>query len=405
MGKLLSSHENTTEKSFNKKAAAIFVFALYLVRMIIMMPKGVEEAKLEDPWTLLFYAVDYKTMGVVPRGLIGSVCSLFFKVITVKSVYTISICATVVLLIILSSALYRALCRLNDSECIALLFLATLPVIGPDNPLYIFDKECFGIVDIYFIMLTPLVMRLTENKKLKWLIPLICAVCMAIYEGYFFAFGSVIAITLLYMIFKSEKKVGAVTVTVISALAVIGSFLYFYVLFRSDCLGVVPFEKSEDAVKVISAHTDMEISWMFEQLYFWDSALSFLSDGRWNISETFSSVSGVRNDCLPLFIIVYGIALFLYIYAFRKEKDKKIKAIYIFCALAPVVSLPLFAFSQQMKYIAYNVLCQIFLVTFFSSKEESFKAGLRKIGTAISKNPLTAVLCWAVIIILRILLY
>ncbi len=383
----------------NKILSAVFVFIILIVRMLFIMPKNSSE--MSDPWTPLFYVINYKTMGFVPRGLIGSICMLFTDYIAQRTIYIISVCMTVLLILIISLLIYRVISHLDFYESAAFLSVISVIAFASSDTFYLFDNRHFGITDIYFFMLTLLSVVLIKSRYLKWLFPIIMALCMAIYEGYFFAFGSVISIILLYWIFKAEKKSGYIAVTVISAVTVIAAFLYFYIFFRADFLGAVPFKSSSDAVSVLSTQTDVEFNHMFEELYFWESSFSVFSDGRWNILQVMRYASDVRAQCLHVFFLVYSVLLYLWISAFKKEKEKKNRIIYIFCALAPLGSIPLLAFSEQMKYITYMLWSQIILTAFFAIKEEAFSRQLKKIGKFIVSNPICVFVSWTVMILFR----
>ncbi len=380
-----------------KNYAGLFTFIFFIVRMVFLMPKNFSE--MSDPWSTSFYAIDYKTMGFVPRAFVGSVCALFSDYISGKAIYIISLCATVLLVVIACILINKVVKNLSNNESLIFLFLVSLLLIAPEGVHYLFDKEHMGITDIYFIMLTLLIVLCSEHKIFRWFIPLICGVCMSIYEGYVFSLGAVVGIVLLYMIYKSPKKVAPIIITVLCAIAIVSTFFYYCYFFRADYLGAVKFETYNEMLDALSKRTDTEMSFMLEQLYFWCSTFTVFTDGRWDIAKVFSSAVEVRRECLPTFLAVYLTALTLWIPAFRNEKDRFLKFIYFLCSISLVFSLPLFVFSQQMKYITYNVFTQIILVGFFAIKEKTFSAVVEERGKSFANNPLIMLAVWVALIL------
>lgn len=377
----------------------IYVFLFLVLRMLSIMPENSSE--MSDSWSTLFYAIDYKTMGIVPRALVGSVCSLFTDYVSQKAVYIIALCATVVLIAAVSLLIHRIVKNQSGSESAVFLFLISIFLLAPDDIHYLFGTDHMGITDLYFIMLTLLAVVFSSHKILRWFIPLICALCMAIYEGYPFAFGAVIGIVLLYMIYKSEKKAAPIIITVLTVLTVAALFLYFYVLFRADYLAAVNFDNAEEAISALSKHTDIEAPHMFGELYFWKSSMSIFFDGRWNVKEVIDGARSTRLTCLPAFIVFFAVSCSLWISSYRNEKNKFLKWIYLFCIISPLASLPLFVFSEQLKYISYNIFTQMILIGFFSSKEKLFLKKSSEIGKFLTDNPLLLFLGWTIVIASR----
>lgn len=376
----------------------IIIFLLLMVRLIIMMPKSPSE--MSDTWSTLFYAIDYKTMGFVPRAFVGSVCSLFFDYISEQTVYIIALCATIVLIAIASLLIGKVIKKQSGYESIVFLFMISAFLLAPCDVHYLFGCDHMGINDLYFIMLTILAVICSTHKIGRWFIPLICVVCMAIYEGYPFAFGALIGIILLYMICKSEKKAAPIIITILTILVVAASFLYFYIFFRADYLDTIKFDTLEQTVEALSKRTEIQVpSYMFEQFYFWDSAMSLFTDGRWNVSEIWESTRTIRKTCMPTFLIMFTASCSLWISSFRSEENKFLKFIYLFCVLAPLSSLPLFLLSEQLKYISYNIFTQLILVGFFSLKEKAFLKSSEKIGKFLRNNPLLMPVGWLIVIL------
>ncbi|MCQ2484927.1 MAG: hypothetical protein MJ168_06300 [Clostridia bacterium] len=381
----------------NKCGYGLFFGIALAVKMLLNMPFTCTD--MTDPWGYLFYITEYSTIGFVPRALLGTVCGVFTDYISWKTIYIISLVAEI-LMIILAAFLFNKIMLNLPQGRLALFFFSCIFLLMADDLFYFFDTDHFGSIDVYFIIMTILAVAFAGNKKMRWLVPVLCTLCMMDYEGYVFAYMPLVGIVLLYYCFK-EKSKSCIAVFALSCFAVIVSFLYFYAFFRQDMLNMVLCETPEEMTAVLSKHSDAEISWMIEQLYYFKGAGTFFVDGSWDIASTIIASNLVRLQCLPSALVMFGSALLVWIKVRKNEKEKNMKFIYLLCAIAPVASIPFQVFSEQMKYISYFAITQFILLVFFAAKEKGVRQRLEELESCIKLSPIAAAIPMCLLVFFR----
>lgn len=380
----------------NKCGYGLFFGIALAVKMLLNMPFN--HTEMSDPWGYFFYITEYKTIGFVPRALLGTVCGFFTDFITWKTIYFISLFAEIFLIVSAAILFNRIVNRLSQGRA-AMFFFSCIFLLMSDDLFYFFDTAHFGSIDVYFIILTLAAVAFAGNKKLRWSVPIICTLCMMDYEGYVFAYMPLVGIILLYYYFKERSK-SSLAVFVLSCFAIVVSFLYFYAFFRQDMLDMILCETPQEMSAVLSKHTDAELSWMLEQLYFFKGAGTFFVDGSWDVANTFVSSNLVRLQCLPSALVMFGSALAVWLKV-RKKEEKNMRFIYLLCAIAPIASVPFQVFSEQMKYISYFAITQFILLAFFAVKEINVQKRMEEIENRLRSNPIVAVVPMAMLVCFR----
>lgn len=382
---------------FSRNKYGLFFFFGLLIRMVINMPYRPES--LSDPFTYLFYIVDYKTAGFVPRGLIGSAASLFSDRMPLKLIYCISLVMTLIFVIVASLFVNRIFRMDFEGKTALFIVLCTFLLLSNEN-LYFFDTAHFGIIDIYFIMITLVILLFSEKKLLRWFIPLLCFLCMSIYEGYVFAFMAVVGIVLLYVCIQ-EKSVSSRIVFFMSISAVLAAFIYFYILFRADHWNMLRYGTYEELKQALLNKTDAEISWIMEQLYYFTSSMTLFTDGRWDVAAVLEYAVSIQKKCLPTAIIFCSITVFIWIFSRKHENNKSMKWIWILCIAAPLTAAPFLVFSEQMKYISYFTISQFMLLMYFAVKEKSVQNALVYLDKLLVRKPYILCIPWGLMLFFR----
>lgn len=384
---------------FSRCGYGVIFGAFLTLKMLLNMPFAYSE--MSDSWNYLFYITEYKTMGFVPRALLGSVCGIFTDYITWKAIYAIGLVVTV-LLIVLASVLFNKAISCVENGKTGLVLFACVFLLMSDNIFYIFDKDHFGIIDTYFIIYTLLAIVFTGNKYLRWTVPVICVVCMMNYEGYVFAYMPLLGIVMLYYCFK-EKSRSSIAVFALSCVGVIISFLYFYAFFRTDMLDMLRWDTAEEAEKALMQHTDAEINYQLAELYYFKGAGTFFVDGSWDVLSIIKMSNTARLECLPSALILFGGTFTVWHNVRKTEDDKSKKFIYLLCAVAPLAAVPFMVFSEQMKYISYFAISQFLLLIFFATREEKIQIELKRLEDKFIKNPIVGLFPMCLLIFFRAL--
>ncbi len=375
----------------------VFFFAVLLVRMLLRMPY--RPSQLGDTWTTVFYLTDYRTVGIVPRALIGSICALFFQKITATHVYVIALVMTLVCILAASILVNRVFRRLTAGRTALFVTVCTFLLLH-SALYYYFDPEHFGITDLYFLLLTLLAVCLAEHKALRWLIPLLCVCAMAIYEGYAFAFMPTVGIVLLHVCLK-EKRFGAWAVLILSCAGVAATFVFLYVLFRADYWNTLRYPTVEALNAALQKRTDLPIPDMLSEVYYYTSSLTMFTDGRWDVAVVLRDTRTIRRECLPSVAVFLGVTLPVWVRSFRTENEKRLRAVWLLCLLAPLAAVPFLAFSEQMKYFSYMIVSQLILLLFFSVREPAVQDTLGRAEQKLTAHPLLVCIPWGLLLFFR----
>lgn len=341
---------NSTEKKYYE----IFIFAVIMFEFAVLLP-GINNM---DSYVVTFYLLSYQDLGLNNRLFIGSVFKIFAEYISSETLYyyicAITICLNCMVALVLGKVFRRSTDEKTDSlKIFIILFLSS-----PFSLSHLFNSANFGYFDLYFIILTLIMVIFIRNKYLKWLIPILCIIAEAIHPGWFLLYMPAIAIILICEFYINKYKKSSTVICIVSFLAASLALLYFQFLPHS-----INFATPEDVVRFIQHRTDYPL----------ESVEIILSNYFLDVRTLlYDSIPAVLSFVLPYSICILVmtsplIAVFitLWLQAYKKAQDKFSKVIILLCMAAPIVSLTIFFNFDWDRWISAIFIVQFMLVFYF----------------------------------------
>ena len=310
-----------------------------------------------DSYVVTFYFLSYDVMGLNPRLFIGSVFKIFAEYISTETLYRcifiIHICLNGLVALVLGRVLRRSSeGKLNSLAIFLLLFLSS-----PFSLSFLFNNGNFGYLDLYFVIITVVMVVFIRNKYLKWLIPALCVIAEAINSGWFLLYMPAVAIILMYESYNNKYIKSSAALCIASFLTALISLIVFQFLPHR-----INFATPEDVVRFVQHRTDYPLDsdiiltnfFLNVRTYFYDSIQAVLS---------FALPYSICVLIMTSPLIVVFIALWLQ--AYKKAKDKFSKLIVLLCMASPIVAISLFFNLDWDRWISAIFLVQFLLVFYF----------------------------------------
>ncbi len=284
-------------------------------------------------WQLLTYLSDY-SHGFVPRGLIGEIISWFSDTVSLEMLHTLS-SVVCIALIIVAALLGGTLIRKAENKYAVTAFVTIMVTSPIFMPLF---SSWLGITDIYLILLTFVAFVFNENRILRYLVPAIALLCVAIHHVYLFLYMVPLAIAMLYDCFNNKKYIRdgllcGVTYTSLIAFA--------FVIIKTRL--AEGFGSIDEMIAFMIKKADFPLSeeWLAsvvpnEYMTGADHLASHVT-----VSMSVGNLLGLAVILLPLFVLfAYG-----WIKSIRHSKDKSEKFIFFLCLIHPLSTAPAFFFG------------------------------------------------------------
>lgn len=284
-------------------------------------------------WQLLTYLSDY-SHGFVPRGFIGEIISWFSATVSLEMLHTLSSVICIIMSIV-ASLLGGLLIRKAENRDGVTAFVAIMITSPIFMPLF---SAWLGITDIYLILLTFAAFVFNENKFLRYLVPVIALVCVAIHHVYLFLYMVPLAIALLYDCFKNKKYVrdGILCGTTYASL-----IAFAFIIIKTRL--AKGFGSIDEMIDFMIQKADFELTreWLNavvpnEYMTGADHLMNKVTS-----SMSVSNLLGLVVILLPLFVLfAYG-----WVKSIRNSEDKSEKLIFALCLIHPLSTAPAFLFG------------------------------------------------------------
>jgi hypothetical protein len=211
---------------------------LLLVTLIATVRPWVSSVvEFEKMYAASHWALSYE-LGLVRRGLIGSIMSLFVPVVSTEVVLTAAFVSLCIFLGILM-AVFLNLIKNHDVDSrifrLILLFMVTPATLS------LYAKD-LGRFDLFLMMILALCFILLSKQRHLWLIPVLAMGAMFIHEGFLILCAPTLLAALLFVYVRDARQKKMLTTLVASVIAVGGSFLVL-ALFGTPTLGYEEFSR------------------------------------------------------------------------------------------------------------------------------------------------------------------
>ncbi len=314
---------------FQKTKYEICIFVFLMIQMFSFL-SDVGETTV---WQMLTYLGDY-SHGYMPRAMLGEILSWFTPTVSLELLWCVCVTVTVILIATIS-LLGGKIIKTAENKTAVIAIVTTMIASPIFMPLM---SSWIGIVDIYLILLTFFAFILNEKRFLRFLVPALMLLCVAIHHAYMFLYMVPLAIALLYDCFRNKKYVRDgifCGVTYISLIA----FALFTVTKRSAS----GFGSPEEMIDFMISKADFPLSreWLSGLVpneYF--TGTDYLAD---TITTTMSPANllGIVVILAPVFItFAYG-----WIKAIKQSEKKEEKLIVFLCLIHPLSAVPAYVFG------------------------------------------------------------
>jgi len=352
----------------------IFIFLFLLLEFFMLTAKN-----SMGTWEKTFYLLTYE-YGFVSRALVGSVFSIFTDFVTEKMLFIAAVASFLFLILMISILLGNLIRKSNPEIKHAVILFVTLFLASPFSVTYLLGFH-IGRFDTYWIIITLLALVFIKNRILKWSIPLLCGVAVAVHQGYMDTYMPALAIPLLYEIYQSSYSKKSVVIFSVSCLIMMALFSAFQ-FFPAD----IPFDNPIDFAGHLSAGADFKAS--APQLYveYFAPFREYWIEDITPLMKTFAIplLSVYLLISLPLFIL-FG---FIWMNSFAASDNRFQKFIFFLCAAAPSAFIPaaLFGLDWDRWWAAFINTQFIIIFYFMHSKETVVVESVKRAGDFFEKH-------------------
>lgn len=370
----LNTQKHAKNKFLSIGRFEILIFLFLLLEFFMLTAKN-----SMGTWEKTFYLLTYE-YGFVSRALVGSVFSIFTDFVTDKMIFITAV-VSFLFLIFLVSILLGSLIRKSDPTIKhTVILFVTLFLASPFSVTYLLGFH-IGRFDAYWIIITLLALAFIKNRILKWSIPFLCGIAVAVHQGYMDTYMPALAIPLLYEIYKNSYSKKSIVLFFTSCLVMITLFSAFQFFPHS-----IPFDNPIDFAGHLSTGADFKAS--APQLYveYFAPFREYWIEDITPLMKTFAMplLSVYVLISLPLFLL-FG---FIWKNSFTVSENRFQKLIIFLCAAAPLAFIPaaLFGLDWDRWWAAFINTQFILMFYFLYSKDSVVVESIKRAGAYFEKH-------------------
>lgn len=344
------------KKLFEKTKYEACILIFLLVELIVFAP-AVDGMTV---WKTLSYLGDY-SHGYMPRAFLGEVFSWFTPTISFRLLWCVSV-AVIVILSVTISLLCGKIIKESENKSAVLSVIAVMLLSPIFMPLF---ASWLGIIDIYLILLTLFAFILNENRFLRYLVPVIMLVCVAVHHAYMFLYMVPLAIALLYDCISNKKYIRDGIFCGITYASLI-AFALFTVMNRNAS----GFNSIDEMINFMIEKADFPLDkqWLAGLVpneYF---------TGTEHITDTITAgmspanLLGIITILAPVFILfTYG-----WVKSIKHSNKKEEKFVLFLCLIQPLSAIPAYVFGLNWnRWTSAIITSQCILYLFMLYRKNS----------------------------------
>jgi hypothetical protein len=332
----------------------------------------------------IVHIYDYR-IGFTPRMFIGSLMTLFtdYKSIAFINMFFNIFC--ILSIFLFSFAAGRVIRKADDKVKNTAMIFVLLFLAVPYSRTVLYPR--LVSIDRFLVVFTLLALIAISKKGFKWILPVLIFMSLATYQGYAFTYMPVIAILLIYEIYRNKNSRQSIALLAVcfTTMAVFSAYFFLY-------KGITSFQNVEDLVAYASNKTDIrnsvgefDIKLVLNNFFFVKP-----NDLFWKITVPRLDWSYFKYEIRGIIYLLPLLIIFFLIWknAIKNSLNKFDKFIYIMCMLAPLARMPMYILSTNLVRGRISVVVvQFFLVFYFLYVGDSVvSASAKKIGDILTKN-------------------
>lgn len=317
------------KKAFEKTKYELCILVFLLLQVFAFTPP----TDGMTVWQMLTYLGDY-SHGYMPRAFLGEVISWFTPTVSLELLWVMSV-AVIVIMSITIALLCGQIIKKAENKSAVISVIAVMLLSPIFMPLF---SSWLGIVDIYLITLTLFAFILNENRFLRYLVPVIMLICVAIHHAYMFLYMVPLAIALLYDCIRNKKYIRDGIFCGITYILLI-AFALFTVMNRTAS-GFGPLDEMIDFM-INKADFSLNKEWLATLVpneYF--TGTDYVAN---TITQMMSPANllGIIVIFFPVFVtLAYG-----WIRAIKHSDKKEERLVLSLCLIHPLSAVPAYVFG------------------------------------------------------------
>lgn len=334
----------------------------------------------------VLYAFDYR-IGFAPKLFIGSVMSLFtdYKSQAFMDTFFDSIFfAEAVLFAYIAGRLIR---KASDETKEITIYLVALFLAIPYS-LFVFYPRLVSIDRVNFLF-TILALLLINKRIFKWAVPFLLFAALATYQNFTFMYFPVIAILLIYEIYRNNCSKQSIILCIVSYLTLAGFSTYFYLFAR-----IKKTVNLEQLINIYSKKTDYPCDKTLFDVFLIESPIGVFQ--KYAVPRFESYLHAFKGELVSIVYLIPLIIIFFLIWknAIKNSTNKFEKFTLFLCLLSPIARLPMFILSNNyMRGRIPVIIVQFCLVFYFLyTGNQAVTKSVKHIGDFFKKNFLLCLL-------------
>ena len=315
-----------------------------------------------NPWVTTPYTLSYR-FGFGSRFLVGSVIDLFADTLSVTLLWCILFAVCMVLIALVSVVGGRVIRKSESSIKPFVITAIALLLASPASVSYLFSAGMFGRLETFHLLFIIVALCIVRRKFLKWLIPVLIILCVAIHQFFVFTFAPLLFVVLLYEMAHARFSRESVVLFLLCALALAGSFLVFQFLTGNLNVG-----SADEMMTEISAYSNAPVLrtmlWLeyFAPLSEATTATAIPAHPRLLVYS-----AGTLLVLSPLIVLLYS----FWLQCRKATTDRVKKAIYTLMLFFPLLFIPAFYLTVDWgRYLAPIFLSHFALILYLLYHQE-----------------------------------
>ena len=314
--------------------------------------------KVADDIYSTLYIFDYR-IGFAPKFFIGSVMSLFTDY---KSQAFITVFFVIIFFaeaVLVAFVVGRIIRKANDETKEIITLLIGLFLAIPYSLSILYPRLLS--IDRVNIIFTMLALILINKRIFKWSVPFLLFAALATYQNFAFMYMPVIAVLLIYEVYRNKCSKQSILLCVVSYLTMAGFSTYFYLFARiNKTLNL------QQLITMFLKKTDLPYNKDLFDVFLLESPIGVFQ--KYAVPRFESYLLGFKSELISIVFLLPLIAIFFIIWenSIKNSSNKFEKFIFILCLLSPIARIPMFVLSNNfMRGRISVIVVQFFLVFYF----------------------------------------
>lgn len=235
-----------------------------------------------------------------------------------------------------------------------------------------------GTLDLFFIPFVLCSLWLIDKKGWRWIVPVLCVVCLCIYDLFVSTYLPLMAIVIFYQFAKKTSVPNFIYVAV--SAVIVGIATVYFLVIGDSTMKMTADQMVDFARNNLDTQGRNFDDLYFRSVFFWEvpdveAYSGFVGYLRYNFNRfTLNDLSGLKNIIYFLISNTLSALPFLYLIAkaFRKAETPLRKLVFL-CSFSPFVFMlgNLLLSTDTDRFSMHFFLVTVFLMLFFIKEKDT----------------------------------